>query len=249
MYVLFVVLVGALAWFADWGRIARLFFNPEIAAGMLPGVVTLAAKNTVLYTLTAFAFGLVFGLVLALMKMSTIAPYRWLATGYIELFRGLPALVTLIGLGSVLPIALRGFRVPGGFLGTATAGLGIVASAYMAETIRAGIQAVPKGQVEAARSLGMSRFWAMVSIVLPQAFRIIIPPLTNEVVLLIKDTSLLFVLGTTPATKELLKFGRDEVQQTFNGTPFTVIAIMYLVITLPLTRMVAALERRQSRAR
>jgi polar amino acid transport system permease protein len=79
----------------------------------------------------------------------------------------------------------------------------------MAETIRAGIEGVPKGQMEAARSLGMSYTWAMISIVIPQAFRIIIPPLTNELVLLIKDTSLLFVLGTTPATKELLKFGRD----------------------------------------
>jgi polar amino acid transport system permease protein len=249
LYALLVIGVVALGVSADWARLAALFANPEVAASMFPGVITIAAKNVVLYTVCAFAFGLTFGLVLALMRLSPIAPYRWISRAYIELFRGLPALVTLIGLNSILPIALNGFRVPGGVLGTATIGLGIVAAAYMAETIRAGIQAVPKGQVEAARSLGMSASRAMVSIVIPQAFRIIIPPLTNEVVLLIKDTSLLFVLGTTPATKELLKFGRDAVQETFNGTPLTVIALMYLLITLPLTQMVAAMERRQSVAR
>jgi polar amino acid transport system permease protein len=95
----------------------------------------------------------------------------------------------------------------------------------------------------------MSYGRAMVSIVIPQAFRIIIPPLTNELVLLIKDSSLVFVLGTTPMTKELTKFGRDLMSSHFNGTPLTVIALAYLAITLPLTQIVAALERRQARAR
>jgi len=79
--------------------------------------------------------------------------------------------------------------------------------------------------------------------VLPQAFRIIIPPLTNELVLLIKDTSLFFVIGTTPASKELTKFGRDFMNANANATPLTVIALVYLVITLPLTYMVRRLER------
>jgi polar amino acid transport system permease protein len=160
----------------------------------------------VLYTALAFSFGLVLGLVLALMRLSSIAPYRWFATVYIEVFRGLPALLTIFLVGFGIPIA---FQVRWPILAQITLGLGIVAAAYMAETIRAGIEGVPKGQMEAARSLGMSRTRAMVSIVIPQGFRIIIPPLTNELVLLIKDTSLLFVLGTTPATKELTKFGRD----------------------------------------
>jgi polar amino acid transport system permease protein len=183
------------------------------------------------------------------MKLSTIGIHRWLATVYIEIFRGIPALITLILVGFGLPIALNGFRVPGGISGQVAIGLGIVAAAYMAETIRAGIQAVPKGQMEAARSLGMSHTRAMVSIVIPQGFRIIVPPLTNELVLLIKDSSLVFVLGTTPMTKELTKFGRDFMSSTFNGTPLTVIAIMYLVITIPLTQLVAWMERRQATAR
>ena len=249
LYGLLVLLVVLAVTGADWATIQRAFFNPTIAAEMFPGVIFIAAKNTVVYTACGFAFGLLFGLLLALMKLSSIAPYRWIATGYVELLRGLPALVTIILIGFGIPIAFDGFNIPGGLLGKVTLGLGLVAAAYMAETIRAGIQAVPKGQMEAARSLGMTRFWAMTSIVIPQAFRIIIPPLTNELVLLIKDTSLLFVLGTTPVSKELTKFGRDAMSDSFNGTPLTIIALCYLVITLPLTQLVAALERRQGRAR
>ena len=248
LYGVLLLLIALALTGADWTRIQRAFFNPEIAASMFPEVVFIAAKNTIIFTATAFAFGLLLGLLIALMKLSSVGPYRWIANAYVELMRGLPALVTIILIGFGIPIAFD-FNIPGGTLGKATLGLGLVAAAYMAETIRAGIQAVPKGQMEAARSLGMTRSRAMMSIVIPQAFRIIIPPLTNELVLLIKDTSLLFVLGTTPITKELTKFGRDAMSSSFNGTPLTVIALCYLVITLPLTQLVALLERKQSRAR
>jgi polar amino acid transport system permease protein len=248
LYALLIGLVALAVLMADGPTLQRAFFNREIAARMWPNVVLEGAKNTIVYTAAGFSFGLVLGLLLALMKLSTVAPYRWIATGYIELLRGLPALVTIMFVGFGIPIAF-GANVPGGFLGKATLGIGLVAAAYMAETIRAGIQAVPKGQMEAARSLGMSQTRAMVSIVIPQAFRIIIPPLTNELVLLIKDTSLLFVLGTTVGSKELTKFGRDLMSSTFNATPLIVIALAYLAITLPLTQLVAALERRQARAR
>ncbi len=233
---------------ADWATIQRAFFDPDVARSMFPEVVTIAAKNTVLYTAMAFAFGLVLALVLALMKLSSIRPYRWIASVYIELFRGLPALVTIILVAFAIPIAF-GFSIPGGTLGRGTIGLGLVAGAYMAETIRAGIEAVPRGQMEAARSLGMPRSTAMTFIILPQAFRIIIPPLTNELVLLIKDTSLLFVIGTTPISKELTKFGRDFMSETFNATPLTVVAMLYLLITLPLTSLVRQLEKKAARSR
>jgi polar amino acid transport system permease protein len=245
-----VLAVGALALllFADWAKIQRNFFQVDILTEMLPEVLTIAARNTIVYTALAFAFGFVLALALALMKMSKIRPYRWFATSYIELFRGLPALVTIILVAFGLPIAF-GWKIPGGTLGKGTLGLGLVAAAYMAETIRAGIQAVPRGQMEAARSLGMPPMTAMTNIVLPQAFRIIIPPLTNELVLLIKDTSLLFVVGTTPATKELTKFARDFMTTTRNATPLTVVAIVYLIITLPMTRLVAQLEKKAARSR
>ncbi|MCP4304845.1 MAG: amino acid ABC transporter permease [bacterium] len=241
MYGMGVVVVLALVFFADWETIRRNFFNVDIAREMLPEVVTIAARNTVMYTALAFALGLVMALALALMKLSSIGPYRWFASAYIELFRGLPALITIILVGFGLPLAF-GWRIPGGTLGKGSIGLGIVAAAYMAETIRAGIQAVPRGQMEAARSLGMSPMTAMIYIILPQAFRIIIPPLTNELVLLIKDTSLFFVLGSTPQSKELTKFARDAMALHVNATPLTVVAILYLAITLPLTFLVRRLE-------
>ncbi len=232
----------------DWAKIQRNFFKPDIMRDMFPKVLTIAAKNTIIYTAAAFTFGLILALILALMKMSTIRPYRWFASGYIELFRGLPALVTLFIIAFGLPLAFD-FRIPGGILGKGTLGLGIVAGAYMAETIRAGIEAVPRGQMEAARSLGMPKPTAMRHIVLPQAFRIIIPPLTNELVLLIKDTSLFFVIGTTLESKELTKFGRDMMNLHRNTTPLIVIAFVYLIITLPLTYMVRRLERSTGKGR
>jgi polar amino acid transport system permease protein len=249
MYAFAVVVIVAVVLLADWDRIGFNFFNVEVMGDMFPEVITLAARNTIVYTTLSFVFGLVIALALALMKLSTVRPYRAFAIGYIELFRGLPALITLIFIGFGLPIAFDGFRAPGGRQGAGVIGLSIVAGAYMAETIRAGIEAVPRGQVEAARSLGMSRTRTMFSIVLPQAFRIIIPPLTNEMVLLIKDTSLFFVLGTTPMTKELTKFARDFMIDIRNATPLTVAAIVYLVITLPLTYLVRRLERRAAVSR
>ena len=227
---------------ADWAAIQQAFFQPDIAADLFPRIVTVGVKNTLIYTTLAFIGGLMIGLPIALLRLSSVRPYRWFAATYIELLRGVPAIVTLIAVGFAIPIALD-FRVPGQY-GPAALALALVAAAYMAETIRAGIQAVPRGQTEAARSLGMSPARTMITIVIPQAFRIMIPPLTNELVLLVKDSSLVFVLGTTAETVELAKYGREAVSKTFNGTPLTVVAILYLCISLPLTRLAARLEKR-----
>lgn len=247
VYALTALAIGALVRAADWGTFQQNFLDPEIFADQFPEIVTRATRNTLVFTFFGFSGGLVLGLVLALMRLSTIRAYRWVAAVYIEIFRGLPAIVTIIMIGFVLPLTLD-FRVPFTY-GPGSVALAVVAGAYMAETIRAGIEAVPPGQEEAARSLGMTHTRAMVSIVIPQAFRIIIPPLTNELVLLLKDTSLLFLLGTTDETIELAKFGRDGVSQTFNGTPLMASAMMYLAITIPLTRAVAVLEARNRRSR
>ena len=216
---------------------------------MFPTIITVALRNTILYTLGAFAFGLVFGTILALMRLSRVAPYRWVATAYIELFRGLPALLVLFLVGYGIPIAFPEREIPGGVFGSIAIGLGLTAAAYMAETIRAGIQAVPKGQMEAARTLGMSHFTAMRTIVIPQAFRIVIPPLTNELILLTKDSSLAYVLGVTAQTIEITKFGRDMLNDRVNATPLLVAGLAYLVITLPLSQVVRRLELRYAKAR
>jgi len=238
------ILVGALvllAWFADWSAIRQFFFNVSVAREGLPQLITVALKNTVIYTVSGFCFGIVLGLALALMRLSSIGPYRWIATVYVEIFRGLPALVIFLLIGSV-PLVFPGFSLPGGVYGLACLGLGLVSAAYMAETFRAGLQAVPRGQMEAARSLGMSHGQSMWSIIIPQAIRIVIPPLTNELVLLFKDSSLVLFLGVTSRQVELAKFGNDQASAFANPTPILVSGMMYLLITIPLGYLARRLE-------
>jgi polar amino acid transport system permease protein len=248
-YAVLALLVVIVLLSADWGSLADDFADPEIVRGMFPDVILTALKNTILYTGCGFVLGLALGLVLALMRLSSVGPYRWIATTFIEFFRGLPALVVFIALSVGVPIAFPGREVPGGTLGIATLALGLVGGAYMAETIRAGIQAVPKGQMEAARSLGMSHTRAMVSIVVPQAFRIILPPLTNELILLTKDSSLVYLLGYTSASIELTSFGRQVLNQEKSMTPLVVISVCYLLITVPLSILVRRMEARTGKAR
>ena len=155
-YAVLVLILLAVVLLADWAELQRAFFDWELVKEQFPRVLTVALKNTIIYTACGFTFGLVLGLVLALMRLSSVGPYRWIATGVIELFRGLPALLTIILVGFALPIAMD-IRVPSvfGLSGAGILALALVGGAYMAETIRAGLQAVPKGQSEAARSLGI----------------------------------------------------------------------------------------------
>ena len=247
-YVVFVAAVIAFAVAADWGRLKNQFAQGSIAREMFPDVITLALKNTVLYTVSGFVVGLVLGMVIALMRLSSVGPYRWLAGIYIEIFRGLPALLIFIFIGVAVPLAFPGTEIPGGTYGKVALALGLVSAAYMAETIRAGIQAVPKGQMEAARSLGFSPARAMISIIIPQAFRIILPPLTNELVLLFKDSSLVLFLGVTLQERELSKFGRDLASQTANSTPILVAGLCYLLVTIPLGFVVRRMEAKAQEA-
>ncbi|WP_129309818.1 amino acid ABC transporter permease [Streptomyces sp. L2] len=241
-YAVFVAAVAAVAATADWGRLQNQFAQTDIAGQMFPDVITLALKNTVLFTATGFAVGLALGLVIALMRLSSVGPYRWLAGIYIEVFRGLPALLIFVFIAVAVPLAFPGTEIPGGTYGKAALGLGLIGAAYMAETFRAGIQAVPKGQMEAARSLGFSPARAMVSIIIPQAFRIILPPLTNELVMLFKDSSLVLLLGVTLEERDLSKFGRDLASTTANSTPILVAGLCYLLVTIPLGFVVRRME-------
>ncbi|MDR0283562.1 MAG: amino acid ABC transporter permease [Propionibacteriaceae bacterium] len=242
-YVIFIAIVVIAAVTADWGKITFNFFNPKVAGKLWPGILR-AAWNTIWYTVASFGIGLVFAVVFALMKMSK-GPFKWFAVAFIELFRGIPALLTIMIMAFAVPIAFPVFRpIESTYLGLI--GLVLVTTAYTAEIIRAGIEAVPRGQREAARSLGMSHLRTTVTVILPQAFRIVIPPLTNEVVTLLKDTSLLFIAGATVFSKELTQFGKDGMSTYANSTPFIVVAVFYLVITIPLTYLIARLEKRMA---
>ena len=161
---------------------------------------------------------------------------------FIDVIRGLPAILILIFIAYGLPIAF-GVRIPGDYSKGILA-LSIVSSAYIAEVIRSGIQAIPVGQREAAEALGMSRIMIYYKIILPQALRIMIPPMTNEIVLLLKDTALISVIGVTANTKELTRFGRDGVMSDANATPLVVAGFVYLALTIPLTRIAGILEKK-----
>lgn len=251
--VLNVVVAGAVLGLVGWllfgpnsERVRAQFWSSE-AAGNWGELIGVGVVNTLLYTAIAFAGGFVLALCLALMRLSPIATLRWVATAWIEFFRGLPALIVIIFMGFGVPIAFS-WSPPGGLVGAGLVALVLVASAYMAETIRAGIQAVPKGQTEAARSLGMGSATTMSRVVLPQAFRVVVPPLTNEFVLLIKDTSLLAIIGSEPMQRELTTLARDfQASGVSAGTSTSLVqaALLYLAITLPLTQLIAWMERRQ----
>ena len=247
-YVLLGLALVAVVVFADGAQIQRVFLRPDLVARTLGFGLLTALKNTIVYTIGAFVFGLAMGTGLALMRLSSVAPYRWLSGIYIEFFRGVPAIIVFMAFG-LLPLAIPGAIVPFDPYGTVWVALGLVAAAYMAETIRAGILAVPKGQLEAARSLGMPAGMATQRIVLPQAFRIVTPPLTNELILLVKDSSLVYVLGLSASGYELTKYGRELASTTSNLTPLVVAGLCYLLITLPLTFVVKRMEAQAKKSR
>jgi polar amino acid transport system permease protein len=247
LYGVLVLAVVALLVGADWEAIKVNFFDAETWKALWPDIILTAAKNTVKYTVMAFGGGITLALVLALMRLSPLRVYRWLATAYIEFFRGLPALVVIIVMAFGVPLAFQ-WQPPGGPVGAGIIALIMVSSAYMAETLRAGIQAVPKGQREAAQSLGMNSFWTMLTVVLPQAIRIVIPPLTNEFILLVKDTSLLAFVGMQADQVDLTSFGTNALTTYANASPLIAVAVVYLIISIPSSQLVAYLERRQQRA-
>lgn len=184
----------------------------------------------------ASVIGLVIGVITGLCRVSRNLTLRQLSVTYIEIIRGTPLLVQLFifyfFLGTVLDIG----RLPSGIFA-----LGIFAGAYVAEIIRAGIQSIPKGQMEAARSLGMNVPQAMIYIILPQAFKRTLPPLAGQFISLIKDSSLVSVIAITDLTKS----GREVITSTFAVFEiWFVVAFLYLILTFTLSQVVAWVERR-----
>ncbi|HZM34619.1 MAG TPA: amino acid ABC transporter permease [Burkholderiales bacterium] len=212
-------------------------FQFDVVWGNL-GFLLSGVELTLIVTVAALSSGSVVGLVVALARMS---PRRWLqlpAIGYIELFRNTPALIQLMWMYYCLPL-LTGLELSA--VASATLALTVNGSAYIAEIIRGGIQGVDKGQVEAARTLGMSHAQTMRKIVLPQAFRRMIPPFVNESVSILKFSSLVSVLGVADLTYQA------QVLSTTTFRPieiFTFIALVYLVLCSTLAYMARRLELR-----
>ena len=198
---------------------------------------------TVGVTLIAMVTGVVLGLVLALMKMSRIKVLTALASLYIEIIRGTPlivqALIMAYGLPQLLQSSGISFRWPYLII-PAVIVCGLNSAAYVAEVIRSGIQAVDKGQMEAARSIGMTKGQAMKLIVIPQALKIVLPAFGNEFVSLIKETSVLSYVGVV----EILRKGALWNAATFNTfEAYIGVALVYMLLTSPTSKLVKRLEK------
>ena len=243
-------LVGVYAWLRKAG-LRLVVYSTLIAAGagLLWGLIRLAsvpsfvkgAQNTLVLSAAGAALGFSLGLLLAVFAMSKRAVVRAPARIYINFFRGTPLIwqIMFAGVGFVpaLRLDLDMYTI-------AILVLGLNLAAYSSEVYRAGIQSLERGQIEASRTLGLSYFQSMRYVIVPQAIRRVIPPLLNEFVILIKDTSLVSVLGLTVAQKELLGIGRDIYSSSFDATAWLGAAAGYLIITLPMIGVVTIVERR-----
>lgn len=236
------ILGGILVWFraGDVATFSRNFFQFQFIADFWERFIR-GAVNTVILALGGEFIGIGLGLFLAIFVLSKRRVVRAPARAYINFFRGTPLLWQLqfFFFGLIL-----GLRVDLSVFQAAILILGLNAGAYSAEIFRAGVQSIEPGQFEAARSVGMTYFQALRHVILPQAIRRVIPPLTNEFVILVKDTSLISILGLTFNQQELMAVGSDIARTHFNSTAFLGSAAGYLVVTLPMIRAVTALERR-----
>lgn len=207
------------------------------------------ARITILLSIFTIIFGIILGIILALMKMSSNVILKSIAASYIEFIRGTPILVQLFIVYYGLPlvgITFPDFPALGNNFPDFMAGvvaLSINSGAYVAEIIRAGIQAVNKGQMEAARSLGMPHWLAMRHIILPQAFRNVLPALGNEFITIIKESAIVSIIGIHD-----LMYNADTVRgNTFKPfEPLIVAAIIYFIITFTLSKVIGLIERRMS---
>ena len=210
---------------------------------------------TIQLSLIAGALAMAWGLVLALLRSApgrAMAPVRGLAIGYIDVLRGIPLLLVILLIDGSLPVLdvfPQWLRQPDFFGKPEIFWYGVLAltltyGAYYAEVYRAGLDAVPYGQMEAARSLGMSYAGAMRHVVVPQALRKVVPPMLNDFIALMKDTSLVGVI----ALVEVVKAGREIQAENFNSSALTLGAILFILVTIPLARIVDRLIARQQLA-
>ena len=225
------------------------FFNfsflPKYGVAFVRGI-----EYTLLLAVVSVLLAVIPALLLALMRLSKIKPVKWLSGAYIAVFRSTPMLVQLsiiyYGLFyaiSLPRLTLFGFVDISRFIPGVVA-LALNSSAYVAEIFRAGIQSIDKGQMEASRALGLNWFQAMRFVIMPQAFKRIIPPLGNEFIAMLKDSSLVSVIGF----EELTRTGQLIISRTYAAFEiWIVVALLYLIMTLAISRFVALLEKRFSK--
>ncbi len=211
------------------------FFNAEIMRNSLPALLR-GLMNTLLLSVMSIVIGTIAGLAISLIRLYAPRLIRLLAIFYIDILRAMPMLVVMVLIYYALPFV--GIRLSSWF--SAVFAFSLVMSAYSAEVFRAGIEGVPRGQFESAAALGMSFPQVLRRIVLPQAMRAIIPPMTSNCVSMCKDTS----LASTVALPELLNEATNMQSLFANPSPVIMAAVIYVILLWPLVRLVSVMERR-----
>ena len=216
-----------------WQVVKETFFDWSYGSEVLGAISKGLIVNIRLTIIAAILIG-IFAMVLALLRTSrsaALTPFRFLATAYVDIFRGVPLLLVILLIGFGLP-ALRIEGLTNSVLILGTAAVVLTYSAYVAEVLRSGILSIHPSQRAAARSLGLTSSQTMRHVVLPQAVKRVVPPLLNDLVALLKDTGLVSILGVTDAVRA----AQIASSRTFNYTPYVTAAILFLLITIPLTR-------------
>ncbi|PZG21170.1 amino acid ABC transporter permease [Micromonospora craterilacus] len=219
------------------------FFDWESMREALPDMLTVGLPNTLILAVTAALLGSALGILLAVAGISRTRWLRWPARVYTDVFRGLPAAATILLIG--VGLAPLGMQVwgpnpyPLGILA-----LSLIASAYIGEIFRSGIQSVEATQLEAARALGFSWGEAMRMVIIPQGIRRILPAWVNQLIALIKDSSLVYFLGLLASQRELFRIGQDYAANTGNQSALLLAGLFYLALTVPLTHVVNWIDRR-----
>lgn len=219
------------------------FLNWDYISQVLPDLLKTGLLNTLVLSVTSALIGTVLGMVLAVMGLSTKWWLRWPARIYTDIFRGLPAILTILligqGLGTLARDVIGTNPYPMGILA-----LSLIAAAYIGEIFRSGIQSVDKGQLEASRALGMSYTKSMLLVIIPQGVRRVLPALVNQFIALVKDSSLVYVLGLLSSQRELFRIGQDLAANTGNLSPLVAAGVSFLVITVPLTHLVNYIDKK-----
>lgn len=245
--VLAVALVAVVVTSPGWPRVQASFFDPQVAWESLPDVATGMWLNIRVW-LAASVLMLVGGAVLAVLRTlqgPVFWPVRALATGYVDLFRGLPVIIVLyLVLFGIPGLRLQGTPTNQAVLGTIA--LTMTYSAYVSEVLRAGIESIHPSQRAAARSLGLTNTQTMRFVVLPQAVRRVVPPLLNDVVSMQKDAGLLSVGGSI---LDAIRYAQIQTAQTASFTPYLVAGVLFLLLSIPLTRFTDAMGRRYGYSR
>ena len=228
----------------DWlDNIIKTFFDFDAMWQVFPQLLGTGLVNTLVISVWATVIGIVLGMVVAIMGISKTRWLRWPARVYTDIFRGLPAILTILLIG-------QGFaRLSQQLFGPSPYPLGIlalslIASAYIGEIFRAGIQSIDRGQLEACRALGLSYGSAMRLVVVPQGVRRVLPALVNQFIAIVKDSSLVYFLGLLVSERELFRVGQDAAVLTGNLSPLVMAGLFYLAITVPLTHLVNYFDNR-----